>query len=623
MPKIVWVLLPLLLYALYLLVQLARQRAPGRFTLNVHTSLLLMFYLLGTSGLGIFWVANQQLPVFDWHYLFGYCTLLLVTIHLVFNLPMVWHWLRRKAGPFPARPGKSASAGTLAKGSLIVFALGAAFLLGTRQGGLQTTLPWQSQTPNQAQDPAASGSNDVVVAYHEFSSESQGSVFRRAPGIDWGDAPGEFKQYPNAQRIALPKTSQQTGSFSAALQTPVPRQQALRLAELGEMLHLGSGITARRGGHHYRAAPSSGALFPSELYLLVRQVEGLNPGLYHYDPQFHQLALIDAAITHASDIGAPEAEAADLVLVLGSLFRRTGYKYRDRAYRYAAADGGHLLENLRLAGNAAGLQGHFLPRFDDARVASALRLDPAEEGVLAVLAWHSKTAPAPVLPHRYQRRVMANTNANPAALGVTGIMQQASSLELITLRKEAGDIVLPAPNPAATALYQTITQRRSQRRYSEQAVPLPALSALLADVAQAPQLSDALSLHLVINRVDGLPPGVYRYLPQHTLKRVRAGKFAAKARNTALEQDVIGEAAVVLIITASRPTILQDGARGYRHALLETGLLGERWLLSAVARGLAACPVGAFYDDQAAALLELDPQQHWVLHFAALGLPAS
>jgi nitroreductase len=43
----------------------------------------------------------------------------------------------------------------------------------------------------------------------------------------------------------------------------------------------------------------------------------------------------------------------------------------------------------------------------------------------------------------------------------------------------------------------------------------------------------------------------------------------------------------------------------------------------AVARGLAACPVGAFYDDEAATLIDSAGAKHWVFHFAALGVPVS
>lgn len=64
-PKFLWILLSLLLYAAYLAVALLRGRMPLRRAVNIHTSILLMVYLLGTAGLGLFWVANQQLPVFD------------------------------------------------------------------------------------------------------------------------------------------------------------------------------------------------------------------------------------------------------------------------------------------------------------------------------------------------------------------------------------------------------------------------------------------------------------------------------------------------------------------------------------------------------------------------------
>ena len=109
MHKLLWVALPLLLAAAWLLVQVLRRRRPSRQALNAWSSLLLMAYLLTTAGLGVFWVANQQLPVFDWHYLFGYGTVLLVTVHLSLNLRMVWRYLGRrgKGRPTGATSGEA------------------------------------------------------------------------------------------------------------------------------------------------------------------------------------------------------------------------------------------------------------------------------------------------------------------------------------------------------------------------------------------------------------------------------------------------------------------------------------------------------------------------------------
>ncbi|RLB49137.1 MAG: hypothetical protein DRI90_24785, partial [Deltaproteobacteria bacterium] len=54
-------------------------------------------------------------------------------------------------------------------------------------------------------------------------------------------------------------------------------------------------------------------------------------------------------------------------------------------------------------------------------------------------------------------------------------------------------------------------------------------------------------------------------------------------------------------------------------ALLEAGVIGERLMLSVVARGLGGCPVGAFYDDEAGQLIDSKRKQLWVLHLAAIG----
>lgn len=97
----------------------------------------------------------------------------------------------------------------------------------------------------------------------------------------------------------------------------------------------------------------------------------------------------------------------------------------------------------------------------------------------------------------------------------------------------------------------------------------------------------------------------------------------ASARAAALGQDVIGDAAAVVVLGIDRAAQGADAAgaaRGYRHAFIEAGLLGERLYLQAQAMGLGACAVGAFYDDQAAALVGVEPAREWVVHFAALGV---
>lgn len=99
----------------------------------------------------------------------------------------------------------------------------------------------------------------------------------------------------------------------------------------------------------------------------------------------------------------------------------------------------------------------------------------------------------------------------------------------------------------------------------------------------------------------------------------------AAAAPPGLDQDAIGDAAAVVVLTLDRGAFAADpagAARGWRHAFLESGLWGERLYLAGQALGVGVCAVGAFYDDEASALIGADPAREWVVHFAALGWPA-
>jgi SagB-type dehydrogenase family enzyme len=178
-------------------------------------------------------------------------------------------------------------------------------------------------------------------------------------------------------------------------------------------------------------------------------------------------------------------------------------------------------------------------------------------------------------------------------------------------------------------MLQTIATRRSQRRFAADALPLPALLGVLAALAAPAALlpGQALHVHLVVHAVQGLAPGAYRYDLERQALQPSAAPAALRdaARRAALDQDVVGDAAAVLVLAIDRDALRTDPlgpARAYRHALLHAGCIGERLYLEAGARGLAVCAVGAFHDDEATALVAADAARQWIVHFAAIGLPA-
>jgi SagB-type dehydrogenase family enzyme len=137
-----------------------------------------------------------------------------------------------------------------------------------------------------------------------------------------------------------------------------------------------------------------------------------------------------------------------------------------------------------------------------------------------------------------------------------------------------------------------------------------------------------LHMHLVVHAVQHMAPGAYRYDPARRLLQASAAPASLRdpARRAALDQDVIGDAAAVLVLAIDRDALRADPlgpARAYRHALLHAGCVGERLYLAAGAQGLAVCAVGAFHDDEATALVAVDAAREWIVHFAAIGLPAA
>lgn len=598
------VLLPLLLAAIGWLLAVYARRRPSRPTVNAVTSLLLLVYVLATAGLGIFWVANQQLPVFDWHYLFGYATVALVLLHLVFNLPTAWRWLRRPRPGAAAAPARRSLASALALLGAAA-GLGAAFWLGLRQARTEIRLA--------AAGPAGDQGLALVTQFHALSSHSRQGVLRHAAGADWGAAPPPFKTYPGAPRQAL-RRDQGTGAL---------------------LWHV-AGVRERRGGIAFRTAPSSGALFSTELYLVAQGLSDVAPGVWHYDAQAEALSRLADAPLRPADAGL-DGPAPAAMLVAAAVFRRSGHKYRDRTYRYVLADLGHALENLRLVAQAIGQPLQLLPAFDGGRIAQALGLDEAEEGVLA-LAWIGGPAAPPGVAAPAARWAPAHA-ASAGRLGVTDALHQASSLRgpavaAATARAPVmpaldGGLALPPATPAADDARALIARRRSWRRFAPTPLSQAQLAALLrAATLPAPQLSTALRVDVLTPAVQDLPPRAWRYhAATHRLLPRTAPDAALRrhARAAALDQDVVGEAAAVIVLSIDCAGFAADAlgpARGYRHALLESGLLGERVYLQATALGLGVCGVGAFYDDEASRLVGVDPAQEWVVHFVAVGVPA-
>jgi len=149
----------------------------------------------------------------------------------------------------------------------------------------------------------------------------------------------------------------------------------LQLAEVAQLLWSAQGITSRDG---LRTAPSAGALYPLEIYLVAGNVNDLPVGLWHYLPEPHRLErLADTDIriplAHAALDQAWIREAA-AVVVFAAVYERTGRKYGERAARYVHIEAGHAAENLFLQAVSLDLKTVIVGAFRDDELRDTLQL---------------------------------------------------------------------------------------------------------------------------------------------------------------------------------------------------------------------------------------------------------
>ncbi len=197
---------------------------------------------------------------------------------------------------------------------------------------------------------------------------------------------------------------------------------------------------------------------------------------------------------------------------------------------------------------------------------------------------------------------------------------------------------LPDPGPLPLSTGEAIRRRRSIRNFADRPLSLQELSTLLhhadgitgrrwgRDLRAAPSAGALypVETYLALHRVEGVDPGLVHYaVAGHTLEVLRVGDLRGEMVRIGLEQEFLGEAALVWILTVRLQRVRwKYGERAYRYALLEAGHIAQNVYLAATALGLGACAVGAFLDDDLHRLLGIDGREEFALYLLAVGRPA-
>ena len=159
-------------------------------------------------------------------------------------------------------------------------------------------------------------------------------------------------------------------------------QKDLDWAQIGQLLWVAGGVTAKKQGFAFRAAPSAGALYPMEIYLLSKD------GLYHYLPSDHKLEVLSQNDLRdslaAAALGQGSVREAPIDIVICAVYQRVTAKYGKRGIKYVHIEAGHIAQNIHLEAVAMGLGSVPIGAFNDQEVKNLLSLPPEQEPVYII-----------------------------------------------------------------------------------------------------------------------------------------------------------------------------------------------------------------------------------------------
>lgn len=214
-----------------------------------------------------------------------------------------------------------------------------------------------------------------------------------AAGVACGQAVSNAEQKGETIKLPDPRlegTVTVEAALAARRSVRAYADTGLTLTDVGQVLWAAYGLTrpmpdgrsSLRGG--LRTAPSAGATFPLEIYLVVGRVADLKPGIYRYRSESHELELLRAGDVREdlakAALGQAWVERAPATIVWSAVFSRTTDRYGSRGReRYVAMDLGHSAQNVYLQCAAMGLGTVAVGAFTDAEVSRVMGLPRSEE----------------------------------------------------------------------------------------------------------------------------------------------------------------------------------------------------------------------------------------------------
>ncbi len=243
--------------------------------------------------------------------------------------------------------------------------------------------------PSATPEPVSNDPVDRVIHYHIRTKHHFNRYARSMGFLDWANQPDPFRRFEGAQLLPLPLLKPDEEPLSPAYeaiyeQGTVPCQ-SVSLSTLSRFFEFALALSAwKKAGESewaLRSNPSSGNLHPTEGYVVLPKIDGLDlaPGLYHYAPKEHGLELRAAFPPDELVRLLASFPPGAFLFGLTSIHWREAWKYGERAFRYCNHDVGHAIGSARIAAATLGWNIALLDGVDQDAVAMLLGTDRKDD----------------------------------------------------------------------------------------------------------------------------------------------------------------------------------------------------------------------------------------------------
>ncbi|BBD66492.1 hypothetical protein NIES4072_62380 [Nostoc commune NIES-4072] len=419
-------------------------------------------------------------------------------------------------------------------------------------------------------------------AYHDATKHSYLSVQLDPNYVDASTQPSSFKVYPKFYR-----------RVKLNLNNPVHSFISLTSAVTLEKVY-------KDGPYKLRVNPSAGALYPTEVYVQVRRIEGMVDGIYHVEVENNCLTLIYELIDDGlENYIIPGKCINGFIFLISCVYYRSSWKYQNRSIRYCFLDSGHHLGAVAASAFLHNRDIQLIFDFDKLALNSDLGFENKE--FITACAVSGEIQDKKIRSLRLKVPFVSGTDYFESNQFIEDAYK-ATTLQKSRQQK----LEYPQFDFDRDKFYQTVWDRRSIRRFRKECISQEDYLYVVQQLQQSipTENYEEIEIYSVVHQVEGMTPGLYKgtYL-------VKAGNFSEKTGYLCINQAIARDGAVTLFFVSDY--------LNYQTAMQIAGFLGQRLYLTSNYLGIQCSGIGAYYDDETQELLETNKD---VLYGMVIGI---